>query len=207
MKRLTSVAACFCTNSSGYLRHVRHLGNTSTSTTTSARSTECLAIWPRALHTCGWRGADNTCTRTQPAKSQTPSRSSDPGDGQQTAWRVLSCEPGSPSTNTHLSLELGVLVDQQGGEVRNRARVHHHLRQLRRVLGNVGQRAGCNTLQAQLRLLHAQHQQWHGTCSSTLPAPHTGLARSAAGGHSVRVSDAVHGPETLAAHTATHQRA
>lgn len=50
---LTNVAACFLTNSSGYLRQVKHFGNTSASTTISARSTECLATWLRALQTWG----------------------------------------------------------------------------------------------------------------------------------------------------------
>lgn len=48
----TTVAACLRTSSSGNLRQVRILGKTSASTTTSAMSTLCLAIWARAQHTC-----------------------------------------------------------------------------------------------------------------------------------------------------------
>ncbi len=41
---------------------------------------------------------------------------------------------------------------------RRRARVYHGLRQLGRVLGDVGERGGGHTAQRGLRLLRRQHQ-------------------------------------------------
>ena len=43
------------THPSTSLRHVSILGKISASTTTSARSTECLAICPKHEHTCTHR--------------------------------------------------------------------------------------------------------------------------------------------------------
>lgn len=66
---LTTVAACLRTSSSGNLRQVRILGKTSASTTTSAMSTLCLAIWANAQHTCLF--SLGSCFKTKGARYAT----------------------------------------------------------------------------------------------------------------------------------------
>eukprot|EP00968_Pinguiococcus_pyrenoidosus_P001369 scaffold62_cov256-Pinguiococcus_pyrenoidosus.AAC.27 len=57
----------------------------------------------------------------------------------------------------HLALELGVGMRDEWRQVRHGARIHHGLRELRRVLADVGHGGGRDALEGHLRLLQAQN--------------------------------------------------
>mmetsp|Transcript_20325 Transcript_20325/g.24338 ORF Transcript_20325/g.24338 Transcript_20325/m.24338 type:complete len:218 (+) Transcript_20325:933-1586(+) len=66
-------------------------------------------------------------------------------------------------SRANLTLQLSILVDDQGSEVCNCSGVDNCLAELWCVLGNIAQCRGANALQRQLRFLNAKHEQCNGT--------------------------------------------